>query len=122
MANFKTHFIVGAAVGASLNLMKQSVEKAATPSRDFDWGELLTWTAVGAGAASLPDLLEPALNPNHRGFFHSFAIGFLILYAIFGGPLQPLQGKLRDYLRLTGFGYLSHLALDIVTPMGLPLF
>jgi membrane-bound metal-dependent hydrolase YbcI (DUF457 family) len=121
MANFKTHCIVGVAVGAGLNLVKQSSQRAIDPGREFDWGELLFWCTVGGTAASLPDLLEPASNPNHRGFFHSFAFAALILCAILGEPSSKLREKFGHLPLLTGFSYLSHLALDIITPMGLPI-
>jgi membrane-bound metal-dependent hydrolase YbcI (DUF457 family) len=121
MANFKTHVVAGVTVGVALNLAKQGAQKALAPERKFDWGELLVWGVVGGVAASVPDLLEPATNPNHRSFFHSLALGALILFAIFGKPSKRLEQNLRDLLSLTGFGYLSHLALDIITPMGLPI-
>jgi membrane-bound metal-dependent hydrolase YbcI (DUF457 family) len=81
---------------------------------------MLVWGGVGAAAASLPDLLEPALNPFHRRFFHSITVACVILFAIFGRPSKRLAAKTREMIALTGFSYISHLALDIITPMGLP--
>ncbi|MGH8322705.1 MAG: hypothetical protein ACRETD_02730 [Steroidobacteraceae bacterium] len=44
-------------------------------AEDRKRGQLTAWPIAGAGAAALatnvPDVLEPALAPNHRQFFHS---------------------------------------------------
>lgn len=122
MANLKVHLITGAAVGASLNIIKQSAQKTLNPKRAFSFGELAVWSAAGAAAASLPDILEPALTPLHRRFFHSMAVGGLIVFFIFGKPARFLRKETHEFFSVAGFGYLSHLALDILTPMGLPLW
>jgi hypothetical protein len=43
--------------------------------------ELLLATGVGMVVGLLPDLLEPALHPNHRQFFHSYAVTALLAHA-----------------------------------------
>jgi len=84
--------------------------------------------AVGAAAAclpSLPDVLEPALHPNHRKFFHSVA-----LFAGLGHGLHRLykweaEDDLQRLLRvaglLAGAAYLAHLTRDAFTAKSLPL-
>src|SRR5258708_4449313 len=121
MANFKTHCIAGVTLGITLNLTKQWAQKTHNPEREFDWSEMLAWGALGGTAASLPDLLEPATSPNHRSFFHSLAVGTLILFIILGRASKEFRPDVQEFLRVTGFSYLSHLALDIITPMGLPI-
>jgi membrane-bound metal-dependent hydrolase YbcI (DUF457 family) len=68
--------------------------------------------------ALLPDTIEPANSPYHRGFFHSIQVLlFLMLcFVIFMVFLTPLT-LLGLY---TISGYLSHLLLDATTPRGLP--
>lgn len=62
-----------------------------------------TSLAMGAAAAcfpSLPDVLEPAVHPNHRKFFHSVtfavALGFGMRRACTGGSLRgPSRRELK---------------------------
>lgn len=84
--------------------------------------------AMGAAAAclpSLPDVLEPALHPNHRKFFHS-----AVVYAALGYGLHRLyrweaqddtQRLLRIVGLVTGAAYLAHLTRDAFTAKSLPL-
>ena len=76
----------------------------------------------------MPDIIEPAINPNHRSLFHSLLIGAI---AIFAGK------KIWDYVKTTGgnskdaamamaafafiAGYGSHLGTDALTPKSLPV-
>lgn len=43
--------------------------------RSFDFGEMLGCAGVSTVAAMVPDILEPALSPNHRNVAHSFVAG-----------------------------------------------
>lgn len=66
MANRKQHIVLGAAVGVSGYALysRMKGEKVSLP-------ELIGASLSGIAGAFLPDLLEPATNPNHRSFFHS---------------------------------------------------
>jgi membrane-bound metal-dependent hydrolase YbcI (DUF457 family) len=79
---------------------------------------------IAGGCGTLPDLLEPATNPNHRQFFHS---------VVFMGAIAVLMHKLYEWdpdtegkkiarrLLLIACGaYLVHLAMDSTTPKSLP--
>jgi hypothetical protein len=114
------------------------------------------WDVVGALAGAsfggmLPDLLEPALNPNHRQFCHGivpslslitfganrYLQGIDELYAwADAAPTTPaysnstldpqttprwLRFFVAGFVRALPTGYLSHLLADAVTPKGLPL-
>lgn len=46
--------------------------------------------AISALASRLPDILEPATNPNHRGFFHS-VVFFVALALLCVGVWKKLQ-------------------------------
>ena len=83
-----------------------------------DWKEDDHWAkhpllaaATAAGCGTLPDVLEPALHPNHRQFFHSFllatGVGFG-LYKLYqwepeseGGEARARRGTYR-WLRISG--------------------
>ena len=82
-------------------------------------------TAVGTLFGKMPDILEPALNPHHRQFCHSF----VVLLAIGNGVRMAYEWEPKDdwerilpLLALgAGAGYISHLFLDGMTPQSLPL-
>jgi len=97
---------------------------------DYKQNGKLTWkTPAAAGlawaTASLPDLIEPAISPHHRQFFHSVAFASLLIDGM--RHLHKWEGKndgdllLKDALMVIGSSYLSHLAMDSTTPRGLPI-
>ena len=85
----------------------------------------LTVPVAGAALGKLPDWLEPALHPNHRQFFHSFAVLFAVGYGVKKAydwkPETDLQRFLRGLALIAGGVYASHLILDAFTPKSLPL-
>ncbi len=94
-----------------------------------DRGEATAWPLAGGGLAAvftkLPDVLEPAVNPNHRQFFHSVA--FALLVGAGWKTLYDLKPETDDgrFWRKVGMiaagAYLCHLALDATTTRSLPL-
>lgn len=85
------------------------------------------WRPVPSGAAlgKLPDLIEPAVHPHHRQFFHSVVVaaglvaGMRKLYQ--WAPDDDFEKLVRAFLLVGGAAYLSHLALDALTSRSLPL-
>jgi inner membrane protein len=81
----------------------------------------------GAIGAKLPDLIEPATHPRHRGHFHSVAAGVGVgvdikRIASSADPNETFPERLaRGAVGATGAGYISHLVLDATTPARLPL-
>lgn len=115
------HAAGGAVAAALVNLALQTEAASTNPNYEFDWMELLLCCAAGAGAACLPDLLEPADSPNHRSTCHSFAAAALVSWTISGKHINELPPGVRTLLVAGGVGYLSHLALDGMTPKCIPL-
>ena len=77
---------------------------------------------LGGLAGVLPDLLEPATNPNHRSFFHSLALLSMLAYGnkkVWDSQNLTEDQKLVFSLFSVGFG--SHLACDSSTPKSIPL-
>lgn len=119
MANVKEHAWIGAAAGA--------LTYTATCryfDRPFDFGEMLGCIAVGTAGALLPDLIEPAITPNHRGFAHSVAVGAALIR--FATDRCGAQNRAWDEFRKmlcasATAGYLSHLVADGCTARSLPL-
>ncbi len=85
----------------------------------------LLHSSVAALATNLPDLLEPAINPHHRQFFHSMVFGGLVVYAgckLYRWSPEERWERVARNLLLVGCGsYLLHLLADSFTPRGLPL-
>lgn len=117
MPNRTTHVFAGGAIGlaiASMDKQKNDV------SHQPPFAGL-----VGAVGGRLPDLLEPATNPNHRQFFHSILVLGTIcvsMYEIYQwSPESNLEKFIRGFLLKLFGAYGSHLLLDMRTPKGLPL-
>lgn len=83
---------------------------------------------MGAAAAllpSLPDLLEPAIHPNHRRFFHSWTAVMALSYGmhrLYKWEAKDDSQKLWRVLGLVaGSAYLAHLVRDAFTSKSLPV-
>jgi len=82
-------------------------------------------TVAGFFGGILPDIIEPAIHPHHRQFFHSFAIlggtGILLKALYEWQPETAAQKNVRRLLIAFCAGYGTHLLLDAMTPRSLPL-
>ena len=87
-------------------------------------------TALGLGLATaalptLPDVIEPALHPNHRKFFHSITFAAGVAYGVHRAYRWKTESELEELLRIAamiaGAAYLGHLALDALSAKSLPL-
>ncbi len=118
MPNGPVHVGTGGLVGAF-------TAAALASEQDNGDGAFIGGGLVGALAGPLPDALEPALNPNHRGICHGWACAALIAYGMYQAyRWEPADewGRFFRWLGLIGgAAYLSHLALDARTPKGLPV-
>jgi inner membrane protein len=146
MPNRKTHAIAG--VGAGLVATAVSARHLPAEHRAI---EVLAGTFGGYVGGIAPDVLEPALDPNHRDLFHSVMVGGAVGAAVIAdwhascrqwaaecdarAAAAPIGSDLRRSEELTallwrlaagflvGFvaGYVSHLALDAGTARSVPL-
>lgn len=84
---------------------------------------IATITAFASG--SLPDLIEPALHPNHRQFFHSIAFGLGVAYGAYKvyqwEPKDEFDRWMRRILLAVATTYIIHLIADSTTPKSIPL-
>jgi len=115
--NRNEHALLGAIVGFGGYLLYKWVKK-----ENPNLIELILSACGGAFMGILPDLLEPALNPNHRSIFHSLAVLGLIGYGnykIWENPDLSEKQKLALFLLSSTFS--SHLLADSQTAKGLPL-
>lgn len=117
MPNAKQHALLGAAVGLGAWYLYCRLTE-----RTLDFGEFLLAGGAGACVGLLPDLLEPAVHPNHRGILHSYASAGLLSYGtkrIWENPEISRDQKMQ--WTIGSLCYLSHLIADAQTPKGLPL-
>lgn len=108
-------------VGGLLGLMCYLGYKDLTGTRPSLLGAASS-TILGATAGSLPDMIEPATSPQHRGLFHSTSVGLGLTYLlrkVAGSEKLSREEKLVS--AILGLGYLSHLSLDSRTSQGLPM-
>lgn len=118
MANSAAHRTV-AALGVCAALAhgeKQRGESTAKP---------LFGAGIAALCGTLPDLLEPALHPNHRQFFHSLVVlggvGYLLDVLRKWQPKDDFEEITKLALIAAAGAYGIHLIMDGLTPKGLPL-
>lgn len=121
MPNFDTHFNGGAVSG-----MFTAVTTLISAKRNekITLGDVVASAIIGGLSGSvggvLPDLLEPATHPNHRGVMHSS------LALVGAGSLPFIQSVQNTdlYSRIVinsfSIGYVSHLIMDASTPKSLP--
>lgn len=120
MPGSAVHGFLGAAAAGVL-------AHAILPEKCPDRGAMiLAAMAVGGIAGFVPDLLEPALNPNHRSFFHSAVCAALVIYGgkvawDSAGTPEGENKALAIFALAFMVGYGSHLGADAVTPKSLPL-
>ena len=115
--NGKQHLLLGGAIGFSGYILYRLAEK-----KPINLMELVLCSIGGAAAGILPDVLEPATNPNHRSFFHSIAALMLLSY----GNYKLMQNEeipedLKAIVNLMSMAYGGHLIADSITPKRLPL-
>ena len=118
MANGPTHQLVAAlTIGGVLAYDEgQRGEMTVKP---------LAGAAVAAVVTNLPDILEPALHPHHRQFFHSIlfagGLGKMIYELHRWKPDEEWKRAARFLGLVAGYAYLVHLAMDACTARSLPL-
>ena len=117
MPNVKAHMIIGSVATTAVALADEKPSKITH--------NVVVAPFIGASVARLPDLLEPALHPNHRQFFHSFtmlaAVGVGMVKAYKWEPETTFEKLVRGLIVLGGVAYASHLLADGLTPKGLPI-
>lgn len=140
MPNRSTHTWVGALTALAVGYIR---------SRELQGADKFFHNAGaalgGAFAGRLPDILEPALSPHHRQFYHGLLPNAVFWFlatrqiekayqCIVGEALryEPLQGAypwqrgllftVAGFVQAVPPGYISHLVLDGATPFGLPVF
>lgn len=117
MSDTGKHFILGAVLAGIVYLVFCRLTE-----RELKW-RCFFGSAVAGGICALgPDLLEPAVHPNHRQFFHSLAVLGLLSYGNYRALATPTLGSQEKLAVLvSSVGYASHLLMDSVSPNSLPV-
>lgn len=92
-------------------------------------GTSTPWPVIGGGLGALlgtlPDIIEPALHPNHRQVFHSVAcyagLAYLARRLYVWEPTNERQQVMRKMALIAISAYLIHLSMDALTSKSLPL-
>jgi len=117
MANGSTHRTIAALVVGGLCLTQAPKGKNPTDKA------ILSGT-LAAFFTNIPDLLEPAIHPHHRQFFHSITmaafVGQIGAWAYEWKTEEAWQKPLRELILIGCGAYTIHLALDAFTPRSLP--
>lgn len=129
MPNKKTHILVGCTAGAltgaydSYARQQNDIELGRKQSLDIIEliGESLFGLFGGYIGGRLPDIIEPAYNPHHRGTAHSFSTALILIYANNRVKKSNWHPCVKALVRGHNNGYLSHIALDSQTPMSVPM-
>ena len=113
------HIIIGASTAVAANILMQLRE---SEDQKIDPTEVLLAGFFGVLGGVLPDIIEPAINPNHRGFYHSYLTMGGVGYSVAGKHTEKWSRLSRSVIVSLGVGYISHLVADSTTPKGLPPF
>lgn len=117
MSNRGEHALFGAIIGFGGYVVAKQIL-----NEEINLGNALCWGVVGAGVAVLPDILEPAINANHRAIAHSLVAGGTLVYATKKvWENSELNSEQKAGVSSLIAAYLSHLALDASTPASLPV-
>lgn len=118
MPNKLAHCAVAAAVTGAVILYVEAQEKKQTLAP-------IGGSMLASVCTNFPDMLEPAIHPHHRQFFHSVAFAALIgggLYKLYQWEAETEMEKILKFcLLVAGGSYLIHLAADACTKRSLPL-
>ena len=117
--NGKDHLLLGGVIGGGGYVLYRLAEK-----KPIDILELILYSIGGAIAGILPDILEPATNPNHRSLFHSITTLLMIAQgnnSIWSDSNQTLTKDQKATISILSAAYCSHLATDGLTRKGLPI-
>jgi len=123
MANFKTHSLAGVATGLLTELLhilyQKNVEKRKLSSGEIT-GRLLFAGAGGFVGSTLPDIIDPAIGPNHRNIGHGIVTGIAGISTCTKLNKKTENPYAKAFIKGTATGTVSHLALDASTPKGIP--
>ena len=115
--NSTEHFI---AAGITASIVDAIIQKS--KNGQVDIRRSIGFGFLGGLVGLLPDILEPANNPNHRGTCHSVATGIgLILLINNIKNNQNMSAESKEVWISIISAYGSHLVLDAQTPKSLPL-
>ncbi len=115
--NRKEHLLISGFGTFLIDIINQNKEKGFVDLR-----QSLFSGFCGAIGGIIPDVIEPATNPNHRDFFHSGMMGGLIFF--WEDKLRQneiINPQLKKAILDFSCGYKLHLLVDSATPKSLPL-
>jgi len=116
MPESSEHSVVGGIIGLLCYLAHTNLTKT-KPSL----GGAIGSTLLGSVTGILPDIIEPPIDPNHRGLFHSKSLGIFLTSGLKGIADSKISRDSKLISAILGLSYLSHLAMDSQTSKGIPV-
>ncbi|MBX3103171.1 MAG: metal-dependent hydrolase [Bacteroidetes bacterium] len=128
MPNLGQHIKAGVVCGGLAAGVENVYEqlKSSDGEKRFDFAELGAAIGIGSAVGILggmaPDVIEPATHPNHRGLAHSILV-LLVIILILRFLYKQFKDNPIAKAGIIGFGagYASHIAMDSITPKGVPI-
>jgi membrane-bound metal-dependent hydrolase YbcI (DUF457 family) len=118
MPNFKDHLLISGFASAGTYLVMCRYY-----GRQPHLGELILCTGTGLLTGALPDVIEPAIHPNHRAFGHSILVGGGLAKLAMTNCARE-NAAWEEFLKILAavgtVAYVCHLIADGLTPTGLP--
>jgi len=125
MPNYQEHLEASFIITIIDNIINQIKKINSGSNIEFDFKEyllnIMIEIPIGIITSSIPDQIEPAKNPNHREFFHSFTIIGIIFFLMDLIAKSNINDDIKKMLKSACKQYLGHLLLDLTTPKGLPI-
>jgi membrane-bound metal-dependent hydrolase YbcI (DUF457 family) len=106
----KQHMQIGAFIGGAAYIGYYLYRKEQNADHEFNGLAFVGSVLAGMAGGRLPDLIEPANDPNHRKFWHSLTCAG-VLNTGYGFLPAPLKAAALPLLA----GYNSHLAADSIS-------
>ena len=116
MSNLKNHMLIGSIAGLAVYGVSKCLKK-----EPFILNDAFAAAVIGSAFAVVPDVIEPANNPNHRSICHSLVAGTVLIEVLIRRLRSQNLSHENELLDIIVGGYLSHLILDETTPKGLPI-
>ena len=117
MSKREEHILLGALFGFGAYVAAKRAQ-----GEEVNWGNAIGWGFMGAGVATLLDIIEPAYSPNHRSFAHSLTTaGIVTCMAKETWSRSDVSPEQKAVAVSLAAAYLSHLFADSVTPASIPI-
>lgn len=123
MPNYNEHRNTGFWVGAGFTFFASKIQQDREIQYglrlDYNWSEIISKSILGGSGCAIgecfADIIEPATNPNHRGFVHSISFLGLCIAMLSQDKLSNVELFDLLFKSIVG-GHALHIFQDSLTP------